>query len=276
MPNHVVNILTISGSEELVAQIKYEISSIYEEGGKQHRLHIDFHKIAPLPVELKGTTSPVRIISQEEYDKQETRIVADDLEDHERRFGVSRGITQEMSDSFKMKYGYDNWYDWQRNSWGTKWNAYSQESRDNGDIKFETAWATPALLIQILSVKYPDATFKVCFADEDFGHNVGEYHIKAGDVIMENIPEGGSEDAYMMACEIRDEWDYIPARIEEMEEEDLENNWAKMYLKVAYNKSLFGDYQKFVWNYLQQLAVDEENYEMAQKIKEYLEQRILS
>ena len=162
MPNHVVNILTISGSEELVAKIKSEISSIDDEGSKRH---IDFHLVAPLPEELKGTTSPARIISQKEYDKQEARIAADDLEDHEKRFGVSRGITQEMSDRFKMKYGYDNWYDWQRNAWGTKWNAYDQESRDNGDIKFETAWATPARLIQILSVKYPDATFKVCFAD---------------------------------------------------------------------------------------------------------------
>lgn len=271
MPNHVVNILTIEGSEELVAKIKSEISSIYEEDGKRHHLHIDFHKAAPLPEELKGTTSPAQIISQEEYDKQEARIAAGDLEEHEKRFGVSRGITKEMSVQFIKKYGFDNWYDWQRNAWGTKWNAYEQDHRENGDIKFETAWATPARLIQTLSEKYPKATFKVSFADEDFGHNVGEYHMKAGDVIMENIPEGGTEDAYMMACDIRDEWDYIPARIEEMDEDDLENNWAKMYLKVAYNKSLFGDYQEFAWNYLEQLAVEEENYEMAQKIKEYLE-----
>jgi hypothetical protein len=271
MPNHVVNILTISGSEELVAQIKSEISSIYEEEGEQHHLNIDFRKVAPLPEELKVTTSPVKIISQEEYDKQEARIAAGDLEEHEKRFGVSRGITQEMSDRFKMKYGYDNWYDWQRNAWSTKWNAYDQENRENGDIKFETAWSTPARLIQTLSEKYPEATFKVRFADEDLGHNVGEYHMKAGDVIVEKIPEGASEAAYMMAFEIRDEWDYIVARIEEMEEDDLGQRWAQMYINVAYNKSLFGDYQEFIWNYLEQLAVEEENYEMAQKIKEYLE-----
>jgi hypothetical protein len=95
--------------------------------------------------------------------------------------------------------------------------------------------------------------------------------MKAGEVIEENIPEGGSEDAYMMACDIRDEWDYIPSRIEEMDEDDLKNNWAQMYLKVAYNKALFGDYQKFIWDRLQQMSVDEENYELAQKIKEHLE-----
>jgi hypothetical protein len=126
--------------------------------------------------------------------------------------------------------------------------------------------------MEILSNKYPEATFKVRFADEDFGHNVGEYHMKAGDVIKENIPEGGSEDAYMMACDIRNEWDYIPSRIEEMEEDDLGQKWAQRYLRIAYNKALFGDYPKFIWDRLQQMSVDEENYELAQKIKDYLEQ----
>jgi hypothetical protein len=268
MPNHVVNILTISGPKDLVARIKSDIASSGEYGSP---MPIDFHQIAPLPDELKGTTSPTRIISQEEYDKQEARITAGNLEEHEKSFGVSRGITKEMSDDLISKYGFDNWYRWQMHAWGTKRNAYDQEIRENGDIKFETAWSTPVRVIIILSSKYPEAEFKVRFADEDFGHNVGEYICRRGEEIVENIPEGGSEDAYMMACEIRDEWDYVPARIEEMGEDDLENNWAKMYLKIAYNKSLFGDYQEFVWKYLEQLAVEEENYEMAQKIKENLE-----
>jgi hypothetical protein len=270
MPNHVINILTIEGSEDLVAQIKSEICGFTkEEEGVE--MPIDFDKIAPLPKDLEGTTSPSRIISQKDYDAQEARIASGDLEEHEKQFGITRGITQEMHDEYIRKYGYADWYGWRTKTWGTKWNAYDQESRENGDIKFETAWSTPAKLMKILSNKYPDATFKVRFADEDFGHNVGEYHMKAGEVIEENIPEGGSEDAYMMASDIRDEWDYIPTRIEEMDEDDLKNNWAQMYLKVAYNKALFGDYQKFIWDRLQQMAVDEENYELAQKIKEHLE-----
>lgn len=271
MPNHVINILTIGGSDELVARIKSEISG-FTKGEEGVEMPIDFDKIAPLPSELEGTTSPPRIISQKEYDKQEARIAAGDLEEHEKQFGVSRGITQEMHDEYIRKYGYADWYGWRNNTWGTKWNAYDQELRDNGDIKFETAWSTPYKLMVILSEKYPEATFKVRFSDEDFGHNVGEYTLQAGEVINENIPKGGSEDAYMMACDIRDEWDYIPTRIEEMDEEDLQDEWAQMFLKVAYNKALFGDYQKFIWDRLQQMAVENENYELAQKIKEHLEQ----
>lgn len=268
MPNHVVNILTISGDADLVAEIKSKISSS-EDG---FTLHIDFNKVAPLPDDLKGTTSPTRIISQKDYDKQEARIASGDLEEYEKRFGLSRGITQEMSVEFKKKYGTNNWYDWQRNEWGTKWNAYGQKLRENGDIKFETAWSTPARLIQKLSNQYPNATFRVRYADENIGFNVGEYSFKNGYVIEENIPHGGSEEACLLACDIRDDWDYITSSLEEVDnEEDLKKGWAKNYAMVAYKKSLFGDYQKFVWDYMEKIAVEHEDYEMAHKIKQHLE-----
>ena len=68
--------LSVSGSEELVAKIRSEISSTHDDGSPRP---IDFNKIANLPKELKNTTSPSRIISQEEYDTQEARIAAGDL-----------------------------------------------------------------------------------------------------------------------------------------------------------------------------------------------------
>lgn len=268
MPNHVVNILTISGDADLVAKIKSEISSVDEEGNTRH---IDFHMVAPLPEDLKGTTSPTRIIPQKDYDKQEARIAAGDLEEHEERFGVSRGITREMSEAFKKKYGHDNWYDWQREAWGTKWNAYEQDLRDNGDIKFETAWSTPFNLILRLSAKYPEAEFKVRFADEDFGHNVGEYIVKAGEEIDEDLPKGGSHEAYMMAAEIRDEWDYLVQSVEGLEEEEMNEAWAKAMIQAVYEKQLFSDYTEYVWKAIQDKCVMDENYEFAQKIKEHLE-----
>jgi hypothetical protein len=269
MPNHIINILTIEGPEDLVAKIKSEISGFTEEEGVE--MPIDFYKFFPLPKDLEGTTSPTRIISQEEYDAQEARISSGQLDPHEISFGVSRGITQKMSNEFILMYGSDNWYDWRINAWGTKWNAYSQEVRENGDIKFETAWSTPYKVISMLSSKYPDAKFKMRYADEDFGYNVGEYTFIGGVDFNENYPEGGSEEAYMMACDIRDEWELIPVRIEEMEQEELGDKWAQMYLKIAYNKELFGDYQKFVWDYLEKTAVEEENYEFAKKIKDHLD-----
>ena len=58
MPNHVTNILIISGEEELVSLIKSEIAGTYEDDGEP-RL-IDFNKIMPCPPTLNitcGTTT---------------------------------------------------------------------------------------------------------------------------------------------------------------------------------------------------------------------------
>jgi hypothetical protein len=87
MPNYITNKLKISGEESLVARIKEEIASI-DEDGKIHA--IDFHRVCPLPKELKGTVSPMRTLTQAEYDAQEARIASGDLNESEKRFGISR------------------------------------------------------------------------------------------------------------------------------------------------------------------------------------------
>lgn len=59
--------------------------------------------------------------------------------------------------------GIPNWYDWQIQNWGTKWNAYSQEILENSHdclkLQFDTAWAPPepviARLRSLLEEKFP-------------------------------------------------------------------------------------------------------------------------
>ena len=99
MPNHVTNRLTIIGEETEVAKVLSEIK------GSQDDQFIDFNTFAPMPNELRSVTSPTRIISQEDYDKQEERIAKDELTDLEKNFGVSRGITKEISAEYQDKFG---------------------------------------------------------------------------------------------------------------------------------------------------------------------------
>jgi len=266
MPNHVTNILSIFAEEALYSKILSEISNF--EGSEP--MWIDFNKICPLPQELEGSCSPPRIVSQEEYDAQEIRLAKKEYTEEEIKFGVTRGITKTIEQERIQKYGCADWYVWQTKNWGTKWNAYSQSCSESGEIQFETAWSTPSELILKLSQKYPEAVFCVKFADEDFGHNVGQYCCQDGEVIDSLIPDGGSELAYQMACEIMNDWDYITSRLEELEPQELKASWAQEFLKIAYRKSLFGDYTSYVWEHLKKLALEEENYEMAQKIKEHL------
>ena len=206
MPNHITNRLSIIGTEEQVAQVRAEIR------GEEADRFIDFHKIAPIPKELEGTVSPMRIVSQEEYDIQEKKIATNDLTENEKNWGISRSLTQALADEYKAKFGHCDWYGWQTDNWGTKWNAYDQYSDDDNVIEFNTAWSTPYNLLVNLSKKYPQVTFEVEYADEDFGYNVGRYVLLNGEVTEENIPDGGSQEAIEMAMDIKGDDEYHSQR----------------------------------------------------------------
>jgi hypothetical protein len=174
MPNHVINILTIEASnkQEIINAIR----------GNEVYQCIDFNKIIPMPEELEETTFPVRIVTEEEYNK-------------------GNGITQEMKDKLIEKYGHADWYSWRNANWGTKWNAYDQSSDDHGQITFNTAWNTPLSVMKKLSEQYPDATFNVRYADEDLGYNCGEYTIQNGETEWDYIGNQ-DEQSNEFACEI--------------------------------------------------------------------------
>jgi hypothetical protein len=149
MPNWVTNKVVIIGKSESITEIVEFI--------KGENSSIDFNKIVPMPAELLNTTSPVR----------------------------------ESNPELIAKYGTDNWYDWSRRNWGTKWNCGdTSEVRLNtkgtrATYFFQTAWSTPAPVIEKLSEKFPDVKIKVWFADEDFGYNVGKYGFEKGDVTLD-------------------------------------------------------------------------------------------
>ncbi len=194
----------------------------------------------PMPSELRDTTSPSRV---------ENQVLIN-------------------------KYGHDNWYDWAVENWGTKWGFYSGIVTSDNSVYFQTAWATPYKAIQQLSEKFPRVAIKVQYADEDFGHNVGEYTLLSGDEIEINIPDGGSFEAIKMAMEIKEEhewyllnmWDdYKDDEIKDMIEDDFYIN----ILKVAvYNQVFYEEIHNIIKEKMIQIAIDVEDYRFAQKIKD--------
>lgn len=267
MPNHVTNRLTIIGSETDVAIVMAEISN--------GDLFIDFNKIAPMPNELREVTSPVRIISKEEFDKQEERIDNDDLTEVEKKFGVSRGITKEISDEYIARFGTDNWYDWSLANWGTKWNAYDQYC-DGNEIEFLTAWGTPYRLIERLSKKYPNVEFNVKYADEDFGYNTGEYTLIGGECVNENIPRGGSDEALRMAIEVTGENEYYLVDYLCEEVGDELNKFAESLVLLAHDEQyLINEYPLVVLNKLKELALADEQYERVAEIDKLINEKVV-
>jgi len=250
MPNWVTNILTINADEKMVEQILSEVKS------KESKF--DFNLIVPMPSELKGTTAPTRILSEEDYAK-----------------GNMQGITQAMSDELKQKCGYDNWYDWCYTHWGTKWNSDEVFISDN-EITFNTAWSNPLPIIIALSEKYPDVQFDIKFADEDFGHNVGTYIIKNGEEIDCYFPEGGSEEAYELALEVQGGNDYYTWDILFDANQDKElDTFYKTMVKIAYknDRVIDNDMPLPILNEFLSLALADEEYEFADEVKKAIESK---
>jgi len=81
-----------------------------------------------------------------------------------------------------------SWYWWNTRHWGTKWNAYDIDRRDEAELKFETAWSHPMPVVKALSQKFPETDIRVRYADEDLGNNLGEYTIRNGEVIEDRSP----------------------------------------------------------------------------------------
>jgi hypothetical protein len=268
MPNHITNRLTIIGTEEQVKQVRKAIK------GERETQHIDFNKIAPIPKELEKTQSPTRIISQEEYDEQEKKIAEGNLTDNENNFGLSRGLTQELVDEYRKKFGHSDWYGWQIENWGTKWNAYEQFILDENCIEFQTAWSTSFALLVNLSLMFPEVTFEVRFADEDFGYNVGEYTLLGGEEILENIPDGGSDEAFELALDIQyggaegyfdsNQEIFTDYYIEE-DDEELSDYVAQM-IKLAYKCEFYPfedcNFHKLALERFKELALADENFEL--------------
>ena len=59
-----------------------------------------------------------------------------------------------------LEYGYDHWYEWACNNWGTKWNACNTRIGVN-EVSFDTAWCEPIPVIRALSEKFPNLVVRI-------------------------------------------------------------------------------------------------------------------
>ena len=268
MPNHITNRLTIIGDKAEIARVFSEIK------GEMENQFIDFNKIVPLPTELDNTKSPMSHITQKEYEEQEHKIANNELTEDEKRFGLSRCLTIELSIEYKRKFGADNWYSWQTQNWGTKWNA-SDVIVSEDSVFFNTAWSTPEPIFVALSMQFTEVVISVRFADEDFGYNVGEFSLLNGNEVDSNIPKGGTEEAYRLAYDIQGGSDYYTwdmfFDIEEDEDID-DNNYYKVMIKISYeeNKAVDEEFPTNVLNEFLSLALADENFELAKEIRDIL------
>ena len=177
MPNHCSNILTCEDGD-----FGSVIQEFLSYNDADNMVHLDFDKIVPMPKELDITASfnPKDVELQEQYK-----------------------INLE-------KFGFQNWYDWRVENWGTKWNSYDCNMTDFG-MSFCTAWSPPEPVIKELA-KITGKTFVLEYMEEGEAF-IGRYTASPDEVIDEcyELPDGPQE--------LKDSFGWEPW---EEEDEDLE------------------------------------------------------
>ena len=201
MPNWCENTLEIYGEEEDMQQF-YD----FFLGQDKIQENFSFDAITTMPKALEGTRSPSQIIPQNHYDllekfkheidlnstekdmQNQTMISKSDNKEFSEFESVNEilkqffldsndGITKETSDRLISEYGFDNWYDWCNNHWGTKWDIKGDVGINDIDnetctLVFNTAWSPPQPIIYKLQEMFPKLQI--------FGGYLGEGYEYAG------------------------------------------------------------------------------------------------
>jgi len=193
MPNHISTNFRVTGP---TAEVKRFIN---DANGNDCLLNLD--SLLPMPSELRMVSSPVKIMTQAEIDQQ----WADWKVANEAGKPFGLGITKETSDSYKAKYGVDNWYDWAIANYGSKWGVYDEGEwniTEDGDItsagiNYQTAWSPVTKAWETISKNYPSLEFFHEFADEGGGF-VGNQLIQNGDIVEDNDYEWDSDEGIVI------------------------------------------------------------------------------
>ena len=222
MPNHITNQITFGTAPAALEAFQKMLRDMQMEG--QPLGSFDFNKLLPMPEELNiesGSRTVQGLKLVREYQNTldslsrkkpflSPKYYAQILQKHKELYRKKRQgdpetwALGEQAYSNLQRFGCPTWYEWCQQNWDTKWNAYQPcPLCKNSDIMvFYTAWNSVPRLIELLSEKYPEQTVFYRWADEDIGHNVGEFSMKAGKIIDINIPEGGSREDYEMSAAI--------------------------------------------------------------------------
>lgn len=243
MPNHVKNILEYSGPLAQVQQMRTFVKhqQVIEDGTPGEEVPFSFQEIIRMPESLnieagsrtddalcyylalvQDTLKPDEKAALENARKRYgfRREQYRPMTPEERRRFEDRITLKEQAEAMKdgatllhnlSHYQAATWYDWRIENWGTKWDAYDRTSEEwdngntgTGNYTFNTAWTPPVPVIRRLATIFPDITFTWKWADEDYGHNLGEARFSSGTVLRRQIEEG-TKEALAFAREVWDD-----------------------------------------------------------------------
>ena len=133
----------------------------------------------------------------------------------------------------------DNWYDWNVQNWGTKWDASEpnvslSENENIAHITFDTAWSPPIEWLEKVAPQFPHLNFTLLYYEGGMGF-AGEQEYQEGEEMFHAQYDSGEEGYWEIATSgMSDE------EIEEMATENIENN------ALDYWEYSFDDLLKYV------------------------------
>ena len=195
MPNWVITRIYITGPEDKIKEFEGKVLRPNEDEDGEFQRTFSFDRIKGRPEELANTTAPnpkpeVRKVKDMQGNEIEVEVYKDIINEWDIQSAISRGetppepipcnnATPDQQEELRRKYGSSNWYDWNLENWGTKWDcSESTYSEEDKILQFQTPWACPQEIIGEMKLMFPDLKFNGNYADEDFGSNVG--HIEDG------------------------------------------------------------------------------------------------
>jgi hypothetical protein len=211
MPNHILNKITVLEGD--VEKFKNFIKS-------DNQL-FDFNNIIPMPELLNKMVSGVVIINNERVDPaieewiecsegtildpETTRVLSVDQD----IVHIYRIPTKEELKELQ-EIGYNSWYTWACDYWGTKWNAYGIKDWNENSITFETAWSNVSELMLTLSKKL-GSSYKLhySFCTECAGSGAGEIVMNGKYVLSRNYYRLRSKEAYELYLKLDPSYKWI-------------------------------------------------------------------
>ena len=197
MPNHTSQRLIVTGENGHLGDLLEAVKSTgaNEETGKTSGFCLQ--SIIPMPEVLHAVSCPVKVVSEVDYKKFLTE---------EKPFpGMGGPITKKMQKEYIKLYGFDNWYDWALDNWGTKWDVYSvgkwYKQKNKASITFQSAWSPVNKVIQVLSGRFHELTFNLKFSDEG-GFFLGYNTFSEGQTAVQTKVEWDSKDGIKLRKEL--------------------------------------------------------------------------
>lgn len=174
MPNWCNNHITVEGPKEELKRFQKLMETKYSR--------FDFEALLPRPKEFEGIIS-----GHSKIDGVDCRCWRD-------IDGKSVPVPQEELDDLTERFGASNWYDWNVQKWGTKWNVPGDEMSVDSSSKtilqysFDTAWSPPLPVLAEAARQFPTLSFTIHY-EEPGNAFYGDAVWEDGELIFESDGE---------------------------------------------------------------------------------------